>query len=84
MEQLVLEESDVAALLNSPDIRAGDSKAFQNFSLYVDLLVGACVSRAVVDTNYFYFFTVLKYIFQVGTLLEYFYFGQLLLYYIPK
>lgn len=37
MEQLVLEESEVAALLNSPDIRAGDSKAFQNFSLYVDL-----------------------------------------------
>lgn len=56
MERLVLEESEVAALLNSPDIRAGDSKAFQNFSLYVDLLVGMLESLEQwwTLTKYFY------------------------------
>ncbi|RXN12010.1 hypothetical protein ROHU_010335 [Labeo rohita] len=39
-----LAQSEVAALMNSPDIKAGDSKAFQSFALNVDLLVGMLTS----------------------------------------
>ncbi len=35
-----LAQSEIAVLLNSPDIRVGDAKAFQSFALNVDLLVG--------------------------------------------
>ncbi|XP_067308995.1 uncharacterized protein [Pseudorasbora parva] len=39
-----LAQSEIASLLNSPDIRAGDAKAFQSFALNVDLLVGMLMS----------------------------------------
>ncbi len=39
-----LAQSEIAALLNSPDIRVGDAKAFQSFALNVDLLVGMLMS----------------------------------------
>lgn len=39
-----LAQSEVAALMNLPDIKAGDSKAFQNFALNIDLLVGMLMS----------------------------------------
>ncbi|RXN36824.1 neuropilin and tolloid 1 [Labeo rohita] len=39
-----LAQSEIAALLNSPDIRVGDAKAFQSFALNVDLLVGMLLS----------------------------------------
>lgn len=39
-----LAQSEIAALLNSPDVRSGDAKAFQNFALQVQLLVGMLIS----------------------------------------
>lgn len=39
-----LAQSEVAALMNSPDIKTGDSKVFQSFALNVDLLVGMLTS----------------------------------------
>lgn len=39
-----LTQGEIASLLNSPDIKAGDSKAFQSFALQVDLLVGILTS----------------------------------------
>lgn len=39
-----LAQGEIAAILNSPDVRAGDSKAFQSFALRVDLLVGMLTS----------------------------------------
>lgn len=39
-----LAQSEIAQILNSPDLKAGDSKAFQRFALSVDLLVGMLTS----------------------------------------
>ncbi|TWW67283.1 hypothetical protein D4764_02G0003240 [Takifugu flavidus] len=39
-----LAQSEIAALLNSPDVRSGDTKSFQNFALQVQLLVGMLIS----------------------------------------
>ncbi|XP_065102634.1 uncharacterized protein [Paramisgurnus dabryanus] len=39
-----LAQSEIAALLNSPDVKVGDAKAFQSFALNVDLLVGMLMS----------------------------------------
>ncbi|KAK0137358.1 hypothetical protein N1851_026443 [Merluccius polli] len=39
-----LAQSEIAAIQNTPDVRAGDSKAFQSFALSVDLLVGMLMS----------------------------------------
>ena len=39
-----LAQSEIAAILNTPDFRAGDSKAFQTFALSVNLLVGMPMS----------------------------------------
>ncbi|XP_034536205.1 uncharacterized protein LOC117810467 [Notolabrus celidotus] len=39
-----LAQSEIAAILNSPDIKPGDSKTFQSFALRVDLLVGMLTS----------------------------------------
>lgn len=39
-----LAQSEIAAILNAPDIKAGDYRAFQNFALSVDLLVGMLTS----------------------------------------
>ncbi|KAF0040518.1 hypothetical protein F2P81_006416 [Scophthalmus maximus] len=35
-----LAQGEIAAILNSPDVKAGDPKAFQSFAIRVDLLVG--------------------------------------------
>ncbi|XP_028461679.1 uncharacterized protein LOC114573602 [Perca flavescens] len=35
-----LAQGEIAAILNSPEVKAGDFKAFQSFALRVDLLVG--------------------------------------------
>lgn len=35
-----LAQSEISAILNAPDVKPGDSKAFQSFVLNVDLLVG--------------------------------------------
>ncbi|XP_041839808.1 uncharacterized protein LOC121638843 [Melanotaenia boesemani] len=39
-----LAQGEIAAILNSPDVKAGDYKAFQTFALRVDLLVGMLAS----------------------------------------
>ncbi|KAK7881024.1 hypothetical protein WMY93_030613 [Mugilogobius chulae] len=39
-----LAQSEIAAILNAPDVRSGDSKGFQSFALNVDLLVGMLIS----------------------------------------
>lgn len=39
-----LAQSEIAAILNSPDLKSGDPKAFQSFALNVDLLVGMLTS----------------------------------------
>lgn len=39
-----LAQSEIAQILNSPDLKAGDSKAFQSFALSVDLLLGILTS----------------------------------------
>ena len=39
-----LAQSEIATILNLPDIKAGDSKAFQSFSLSINLLVGMLTS----------------------------------------
>lgn len=45
-----LAQGEIAAILNSPDVKAGDSKAFQSFALRVDLVVGMLTSlRARMD-----------------------------------
>lgn len=42
-----LAQHEIAPILNSPDLKAGDSKAFQSFVLSVDLLVGILTSLEV-------------------------------------
>ncbi|XP_049330100.1 uncharacterized protein LOC111189521 [Astyanax mexicanus] len=39
-----LAQSEIAAILNAPDVKAGDAKAFQSFALKVNLLVGMLTS----------------------------------------
>lgn len=39
-----LAQSEIAAILNPPDMRSGDTKGFQHFALSVDLLVGMLIS----------------------------------------
>lgn len=39
-----LAQGEIAANLNSPDVKVGDYKAFQIFTLRVDLLVGMLTS----------------------------------------
>lgn len=39
-----LAQSEIAAILNAPDLKAGDAKAFQSFALKVNLLVGMLTS----------------------------------------
>lgn len=39
-----LAQSEIAAILNAPDVRSGDTKGFQSFALNIDLLVGMLTS----------------------------------------
>ncbi|KAF0040561.1 hypothetical protein F2P81_006459 [Scophthalmus maximus] len=39
-----LAQSEIATILNSPDVKPGDTRAFQTFALSVDLLVGMLTS----------------------------------------
>ena len=39
-----LAQSEIATILNMPDVKSGDAKAFQRFTLNVDLLVGMLMS----------------------------------------
>lgn len=39
-----LAQSEIAAILNAPDVRSRDTKGFQRFALNVDLLAGMLIS----------------------------------------